>query len=249
MTGKPKPKPEPAPLPEPGPATKALIAEAKERNAKRPLRPQVSSEMKAKNVFSIGPQHNDGRGWQEVMLDAFGTTSTDFLDCEISSISTAQSPAGEPDPKETPKRLNYSLAAIAGAKPANEIEAMLASQMVVTHSLAMDMLGRTKRAEYRSQQEATGSLGVKLLRTYTMQVEAFAKLKRGGEQTVRVEHVHVYPGGQAVVGNVNSPAQGDGAQNKTGGQPHALGYAPGVTMPRQVEAEREAMPVASGARE
>jgi hypothetical protein len=25
------------------------------------------------------------------------------------------------------------------------------------------------------------------------------KLKRGGEQTVRVEHVHVYPGGQAIV--------------------------------------------------
>jgi hypothetical protein len=35
------------------------------------------------------------------------------------------------------------------------------------------------------------------------------------------------------------------AQNKTGDQPHALGYAPGAEMPREIEAEREAMPVPS----
>ena len=33
-----------------------------------------------------------------------------------------------------------------------------------------------------------------------MQMEVLAKVKRGGEQTVRVEHVHVYSGGQAIVG-------------------------------------------------
>ena len=48
-----------------------------------------------------------------------------------------------------------------------------------------------------------------------MQVEALAKLRRGGEQTVRVEHVHVYPGGQAVVGNVTHhgrPGVGGGSK-------------------------------------
>ena len=35
-------------------------------------------------------------------------------------------------------------------------------------------------------------MAIKLLRTYTAQLEALAKLRRGGEQTVRVEHVHVH---------------------------------------------------------
>ena len=43
-------------------------------------------------------------------------------------------------------------------------------------------------------------MAVKLMRTYTAQIEALAKLQRGGEQVVKVVHVH--PGGQAVVGNV-----------------------------------------------
>ena len=43
-----------------------------------------------------------------------------------------------------------------------------------------------------------------------MQIEALAKLKRGGEQTVRVEHVHVYPGGQAIVGKVSNQRAREG---------------------------------------
>jgi hypothetical protein len=41
------------------------------------------------------------------------------------------------------------------------------------------------------------------MRTYTMQVEALARKRRRGQQNIRVKHVHVYSGGQAVVGNVN----------------------------------------------
>jgi hypothetical protein len=61
-----------------------------------------------------------------------------------------------------------------------------------------------------------------------------------------VQHVHVAEGGQAIVGNV-TPAQGGGMRGKDGEQPHALAYAPGVEMPRQIEAEREAVPIAGGA--
>ena len=61
-----------------------------------------------------------------------------------------------------------------------------------------------------------------------------------------VQHVHVAEGGQAIVGNV-TPAQGGGMRGKDGDQPHALAYAPGVKMPRQVEAERVPVPSAGGA--
>ena len=48
------------------------------------------------------------------------------------------------------------------------------------------------------------SAAARLLRAYATQVEALRRLRNGGSQTVRVEHVHVNEGGQAVIGNVNS---------------------------------------------
>jgi hypothetical protein len=134
--------------------------------------------------------------------------------------------------------------------------------MVATHSLAMDMLGRTKRAEYQSQQEAQGSIAVKLLRTYAMQVEAQAKLKRGGEQTVRVEHVHVYPGGQAIVGAVSNQRVEGGGINEKGRQAdgatdsRTVAFAPGAALlgqdpgrdavPESCSEGQEALPYARG---
>jgi hypothetical protein len=81
---------------------------------------------------------------------------------------------------------------------------------------------------------------VKLLRTYTAQVEALAKLRRGGEQTVRVEHVHVHSGGQAIVESV-TPA--GGATLKSKDQPYALGHATGAALPSPNSA-RDTLPVA-----
>lgn len=77
-------------------------------------------------------------------------------------------------------------------------------------------------------------------------MEALKRYRGGGEQKMTVQHVHVAEGGQAIVGNVSASAPGGGVIGKTKEQPHALGYAPGVEMPRQIEAEREAVPVASG---
>jgi hypothetical protein len=90
-------------------------------------------------------------------------------------------------------------------RPADEIGAMLAVQMVATDDVAMDMLARAKRADRLPILQESGSLAVKLLRTYTAQLEALARLRRGGEQRVIVQHVHINEGGQAIVGAVNHP--------------------------------------------
>ena len=49
---------------------------------------------------------------------------------------------------------------------------------------------------------AMASAAARLLRAYAAQVEALRRLRNGGSQTVRVEHVHVNEGGQAIIGNV-----------------------------------------------
>lgn len=89
----------------------------------------------------------------------------------------------------------------------------------------MDFLTRAKQADLVHALEAHGSLAVKLLRTYVAQAEALAKLRRGGEQTVRVEHVHVHPGGQAIVAASRTRGVGVGGENKNGEQPHSKAIA------------------------
>lgn len=85
--------------------------------------------------------------------------------------------------------------------------------------------------------------------------EALAKLQRGGEQVVKVVHVH--PGAQAVVGNViagdgQSPAGREGGGTlESSNQPHAKGLpaaaAPAEMLPvRRSDPEREPMPITGG---
>ncbi len=81
--------------------------------------------------------------------------------------------------------------------------------------------------------------------------DALAKLRRGGEQRVVVEHVHVYPGGQAIVGAVTHNAlPGGHIENRK--QPHATEEttiaAPESKPVRGEDAERQAMPVSPGER-
>jgi hypothetical protein len=40
------------------------------------------------------------------------------------------------------------------------------------------------------------------MKAFAMQVEVLRRLRNGGQQFVRVEHVHINEGGQAVIGNV-----------------------------------------------
>jgi len=226
--------------PTPTPRTMARIAEARQRNAARLERPSLEVKRISEKVT-----HTDiTSDMAETLLDTFGTTSSDFVHAELSRLPSEQT------------EINAALAAIDGTRPENETAAMLASQMVVTHRLAMDMLGRVRRADLLVQAEALGALATKLLRTYTMQMEVLAKLKRGGEQTVRVEHVHVYSGGQAVVGAVSNQLArgGGGVADERGRQAdgatdaRALAFAPGAAM-FGPDAGRDALPEGRGDRQ
>ena len=95
-----------------------------------------------------------------------------------------------------------------------------------------------------SPQDSNGNLAVKLLRTYTMQMEALQRCRGKGEQKMTVEHVHVYQGGQAIVGAVH---QGGGPRTKTEEQPHAqaITHEPGAALPCP-DPQREAVPIAGG---
>ena len=100
--------------------------------------------------------------------------------------------------------VNASLAFIEGAKPQGEVECALVIQMACTHSAAMSVLGTFGGHGTDRNIAAKVSAAARLLRAYATQVEALRRLKNGGSQLVRVEHVHVNEGGQALIGNVKS---------------------------------------------
>jgi hypothetical protein len=50
---------------------------------------------------------------------------------------------------------------------------------------------------------AFGSTAARLLKAYAVQLEVLRHLRTGGPQVVRIEHVHINDGGQAVIGNVS----------------------------------------------
>ncbi len=198
----------------PGESEQAAIIEAAKRAVSRPK--PLSTSVKAKKEGGtikthVGPTHSDHDGWSIRLLDALGTRSADFANAEVERILAAMTPR---DGMPTEAQFNAAVAVLNGARPRDEIEAMLASQMAVTHALAMDLLGRVKQSPTVPYMETCANLATKLQRTFVAQVEALSKLRRGGEQKVTVEHVHVHAGGQAIVGAVTQAAPGGGRDDK-----------------------------------
>lgn len=205
--------------PDPDKREKAAMDRALERYNERPEAVRFKASTNPDGTVQLAPPHSDDGGSVLHALDTFGTASIDFQSRALSQLGSVLRTEGEHTVNEG--ELNAGLAAVAGIAPQDEIEAMLAVQMVTTHDLAMKTMRKLNHTTDPDHMDKFCTIATKMLRTYTTQVEALAKLRRGGAQTVRVEHVHVYQGGQAIVGNV----QGAGVPRgmiENGNQPHAL---------------------------
>jgi hypothetical protein len=175
------------------------------------------------------------------LLSTFGTADPGFASLMLSGVmnaSCSKVPGSEDG--------NDALAAVSGIGARDEIEGMLATQMVTTHLAAMTALRRVKVSENVAQQDSNGNLAVKLLRTFTAQVEALQRYRGKGQQKVTVEHVHVNAGGQAIVGVVDSP-KGNGKKPEEEADAARIAYAPDTAL-RCSDPERESVPIAGGAR-
>jgi hypothetical protein len=143
------------------------------------------------------------------------------------------------------RQYSATVAALVGIGPKDEIEGMIAAQLLAAHNAAMECYRRAMLGEqtFEGRQESLNQAN-KLSRTLAALVEALDRHRGKGQQKVTVEHVHVHSGGQAVVGMVETPGGGD--RPKIGDQPHAITHSPGTEM-RCENPTRELMPVASNA--
>ncbi|WP_406857571.1 hypothetical protein ABEG18_08120 [Alsobacter sp. KACC 23698] len=152
----------------------------------------------------IRPIHDDVEGWFNVARRTFGTVSDSFARTQIRFLLRGLRTAMFGESTDAVE-MNAALAQIAGIEPKNELEAALATQMAVTHVVAMRLLGRAGTTDPTLPHfAATGLVTAKFLRAFAGQAEVLAKLRRPAVQTVRVERVEVQAGGQAVVGLVNN---------------------------------------------
>jgi hypothetical protein len=108
------------------------------------------------------------------------------------------------------------LSVVNGIEPKDQVEAMLAAQMASVHMSTMTFARRLAHVENIPQQDSAERAFNKLARTFAAQVEALKRYRTGGEQPVRVEHVTVNEGGQAIVGNVSHGGRGATACIGTG---------------------------------
>jgi len=245
--GKVSPKP---PLPPPSADERKAIDQAITEVTNRLPRFEVEFTQKPDGGLEIfGGAHNDHGGWLTRLENVFGTRGSSFAYAQLSQLLSLCQDSSK---KIDGVALNGLLSIVESARPWNELEAALAVQMAMTHMLTTQAVRRAAKVEQIPQYDSAAGMAVKLARTFTMQAEALAKMQRGGEQVVKVVHVHA--GAKAVIGNVNTGANGalgEGVHRERDHQPHAPSQLSAPRVPpmpqvRSEDEEREPVPLAGG---
>jgi hypothetical protein len=187
------------PTPSEGKALETLRARHKDRTPAPRIK--VANE---KGVAKLALDHPEPVVGQSLLMEALGTTDPCFFDGILGQLANVGTQGRDLDERG----INFMLAVVKGVEPKDQVEAMLAAQMAAVHNATMTFARRLAHVDNVSQQDSAERAFNKLARTFAAQVEALKRYRTGGGQTVRVEHVTVNEGGQAIVGNVEGRGRG-----------------------------------------
>ncbi len=213
---------------------KTKTAQKKKEIEKRNLTPEEQQRLdryrqRSKNGPNKLKAHKSSKGEQVVIemvnpddplipakfMESYGTVDSDLqshLLNQVASSFKGLSTSDEADKEKCVQVSNTAVAILNGIQPQDELEGMLAVQMIGVHNIAMDCVGRATRTDRVDFMNTYLNGATKMLRTFAVQMEALKKYRTGGQQKMTVEHVHVNEGGQAIVGTVN---QGGRGKNET----------------------------------
>lgn len=197
------------------------------------------TEQKAKTVLVGDPADRAGA------LKHLGGSQSDHWNTLLVNQAAQALWIKNSDAETYDKQLSATVAALVGIGPRDELEGMMAAQMIASHNAAMECYRRAMLGEqsFESRRENLNQAN-KLSRTWATLLDALNKHRGKGQQKVTVEHVHIHSGGQAVVGTVERSGGGD--RGKLEEQPHAkqIGHAPEPAL-RSPDKRGDAVPVAS----
>jgi hypothetical protein len=180
------------------------MANKKKKNAEKLPAKKVSVEKKPEYLKATIAENNMVQVECEnlQMKKTTGFYSKKSAGAIIKAAMTGLNPTNE----EFEHKINQYLEMMAELKPQDGFEGLLITQMVTVFNQTMEEF---RMANIEGNRESTAihnaiiNRGVKLMRLYNQQLEALDKHRRKGNQKMTVEHVHVYNGGQAIVGEVH----------------------------------------------
>jgi hypothetical protein len=190
---------------EPAPHERAALEAYRIQEKESPLAPRlrVTENDGATTISTDHPKPSVGH---VLLMDALGTRDPDFLEGFLMQLADA----GSKGRKVDGRTLNFMVSVVKGIEPRDQVEALLAAQMAAVHTAMMTFAWRLAHVKTIPQQDSAERAFNKLGRTFAAQVEALKRYRSRGDQTVRVEHVTVNEGGQAIVGNVAHRGGGNG---------------------------------------
>ena len=138
------------------------------------------------------------------------------------------------DAETRQRQYSATAAALSGIEPKDEVEGMIAAQLIAAHNATMECYRRAMINDqtFESRREKLSQAN-KLSRTYAVLLDALNRHRGKGQQKVTVEHVHVHSGGQAIVGAVES-SRGSATTRRESGNPYdarQITHAPQPALP------------------
>ena len=106
-----------------------------------------------KKAPTIKPDHPDERLGYALLMETLGTVSVDFLVGLLDQLANAGSHGQQIDED----KLNFMLSVVQGVKPKDQLEAMLAAQMVAIHMATMTFARRLAHVETIQQQDSANA--------------------------------------------------------------------------------------------
>ncbi|WFU37328.1 hypothetical protein QA640_22820 [Bradyrhizobium sp. CB82] len=183
----------------------------------------MSEKPKPPTVVLDDPEDRRGR------LKQIGGSQSDRWNNTLANQTMSALWIAHAGPGERDVLFGAAAAGLAGIAPKDEIEGMLAAQMIAAHAAAMECYRRAMLPEQpvHGRQDNLNAAN-KLQRSFAVTLDALNRHRGKGAQSITVRHVTVNAD-QAIVGDVTHNG-GPGAQTKLEGQSHAITYAPGQTL-------------------
>ena len=196
-------------------AEEQLVAEWNRRGDDRANTPPSFTIERVESEWRLSaPKSEDREVWKAKLAQALGNTSKAAQLTLFDQLARIVGSHPKDHTREL-QSLDGAIALLHGIAPQDTMEAILATQMVAVQKIAMDQL-RLATLPGQPSELVTYQVNraTRLMRLFATQMDALQRYRGKGpsEQVVRVEHVTVEAGAQAVIGSVT--ALGEGGQKR-----------------------------------
>jgi hypothetical protein len=171
-----------------------------------------------------------------------GSKNDDFNDTLVGQVEGSLS-MGDAQGHQRAKLRQGAMGAMIGMGPQDEFEGVLVAQLLAAHNASMECYRRAMYSEQPSEiRREELNAATKLSRSCAMLVDAIGRHRGKGQQQIRVEHVHVNKGGQAIVGALSRRGEFPSQGKERSDGPKAIAYQPETPM-RRADPPWEPVPV------